>query len=227
MNNEVWLCMPVVNEEICLRNIPQWKAKGYKIALLQDRVRFDVPDADLIVRPWENYAGYAASANFLVKHCTPIDCGLYVFAGEDMLPDPNHTALQVSDIYFTRFPEGTGVMQPTGDDLTGTDKICGSPFVGSRFARTWNHGLGTFWPGYNHYFADEELHTVTKEHDLLWNNPQLTHYHDHWTRPHNERPEHHAPLQAQWDHDKALFCFRSSKGFPGHSSLDEVQPIIL
>lgn len=216
MNNETWLFMPVVNPEMCARHIGAWKDAGYKIALLQDRVHFDVPEADVILRPWKEYIGYAASVNFMVNAVNPHACGLYVYAGEDMRPDEKHTLGEIRDMFFDKFDDGFGVMQPTGDDLDGTDRICGSPFVGAPFARQWNHGLGTFWPGYNHYFADEELFNTAGSHGLLWQNPELTHYHDHWTRPGNEKPAHHSPLHERWDHDKALFHFRKKKGFPGH-----------
>lgn len=221
MNYETWLIMPVVNPSVCFKHISAWKDAGYKIALLQDRIRFDVPEADIIARPWDQYAGYAASVNYLVKHCVP-KADLYVYAGEDMRPDPTHSLNEIRCMFFDKFPTGFGVMQPIGDDLPGTDRICGSPFVGAAFAHNWNHGLGTFWPGYNHYFADEELFNTASQHNLLWQNKQLTHYHDHHSRnPKAQRPEHHAPLTRRWDHDKATFHFRKETGFPGHAPLEK------
>ena len=222
MSNEVWLCMPVVNEEMCNSHVPMWKDQGYKIALWQDNAYFDVPSADIVINPTKHYPGYANTVNFLVKNIIPNDCGLVVFAGEDMLPDQNHKANEISDIFFDKFEDGYGVMQPIGDDLPGTERICGSPFVGKPFARNWNMGMGALWPGYNHYFADEELFTLTKSAGLLFQNPDLTHYHDHWTRT-GVKPEHHKPLQRRWEHDKALFHFRKEKGFPGCEPLNLIK----
>lgn len=220
---DIWLVLPVVNPAACNVHLPVWKERGYRIAVLQDRVHFDVPCADAVVRPWDTYAGYAVSANYLIKHVVPKDVRLVVCAGDDMRPDPSHTVAEIHDMYHAVFPEGFGVMQPTGDDLPGTDRICGSPFIGRDFARRWNHGLGPWWPGYNHYFADEEMLNVTKLYGYLHQEPALRHYHDHWTRHGAQaKPVHHAALHTRWDHDKALFLFRQAAGFPGHQVLTHV-----
>lgn len=221
MNEDVWLVLPVVDEETSLKHLPAWKDAGYKIAVLQDRIHFDLPFVDVIARPWNAYAGYAASVNFLIRHIVPSDVRLVVAAGEDMRPDPNHKPREIADRFFAHFPDGMGVLQPVGDDLKGTDRICGSPFIGRNFAAQWNHGLGAFWPGYNHYFADEELYEVTKASGTLVQDRELVHYHDHWTRRgQSSRRPHHDVLQLRWDHDQALFRFRKAAGFPGHNTLN-------
>lgn len=220
MTEEVWLVLPTVNESVCKENLPAWKDMGYKIAALQDRNLFDIPEADRILRPWENYAGYAVSVNLLIDALVPDTCRLIVAAGDDMRPDPNTKPNEIVDRFYARFPDGFGVLQPIGDDLPGTDRICGSPFIGRKFAQRINHGIGPFWPGYNHFYADEEMFEVTTRLGVLWLDPTLMHYHDHWTRHGTSRrlPSHSA-LQTRWDHDKALFQFRKAGNFPGHTPL--------
>jgi len=222
MRNEIWLVLPIVNEQTSRKHLPAWKDAGYKIAALQDRIRFDLDFVDRMAQPWPDYAGYGASVNYLINHVVPKDVGLVVAAGEDMRPDPKHTIKEIIEKFFDRFEDGMGIMQPIGDDLPGTDRICGSPFIGRRFAARWNHGLGTFWPGYNHYYADEELFETTKKNGLLFQDGSMTHYHDHWTRHISaEKQPHHSILQERWDHDKALFLFRSAANFPGHQPLNQ------
>jgi hypothetical protein len=41
-----------------------------------------------------------------------------------MLPDPR-PAQEIAEAFLARFPDGFGVLQPTGDTMDGTDRICG------------------------------------------------------------------------------------------------------
>jgi len=217
MSDKVWLIMPVVNEDLCRANVPRWLAQGYHVCLLQDRTRFDVPGT-MILQPWSHYAGYAFSVNFatreLQRHGLLGD--VFVYAGEDMHPDPQRNAQEVAERYRTHYPDLNGIVQPTGDDLNGTDRICGSPIVGRDAFKEFNNGFGIFWPGYNHYFADEELFNVSLRHGRLVQDRDLMHYHDHWTRSGtpSKRP-HHKLLEERWANDKALFNHRKALDFPG------------
>ena len=126
-----------------------------------------------------------------------------------------------------------GVMQPTGDRWGADepwakamfpdapayiDRICGSPWIGREFARRMNQGKGPFWPEYRHMFADEELQCVAQRMGVLWQRPDLTHFHDHPRRDGVSRtPDFAQEIYSapHWEASKKLFESRKAAGFPG------------
>lgn len=189
---------------------------GYTVVLLQDRITFEpVSKAIHVVRPWLNYAGYAKSCNWLVREYLPSNAKIVVFGGDDMLPDPKVRASVIAEQYYDRFPDGMGVMQPIGDDLKGTDKICGSPWCGRGWLDNAYGGAGPFFGDYYHFYADEEMKEVTEAAGLLWQRSDLAQRHEHWTREGIPRPAFYDHIQAKWDHDRGIFTKRKAAGFPG------------
>ena len=126
-----------------------------------------------------------------------------------------------------------GIMQPTGDRWGSDepwarqmhptqpayiDRICGSPWIGREYARRINGGKGPFWEEYGHMFADEEMQNVALNYGVLWQRPDLTHFHDHCKRDGVDRTpaflvEAYSP--QHWEKNKAVFTRRKAAGFPG------------
>ena len=220
-----------------------WRERGYKVAILRDDARegeaFGVAD---YIRA-DQYPGYAVSVNALVADVlqTIDDAEWFIAAGDDVYPDPNHTAEEIALeclAHFTdsRFEHGTfGVMQPTGDREFGDkqgpyiDRVAGSAWIGREFARRVNQGNGPLWPEYFHMGCDEELQAVATKLGVFWQRPDLTHFHRHWGRPQEgERMGKRERMPAfltranspeEWDRYKKLFREREAGGFPGSDPL--------
>ena len=197
--------------------VEQVRAAGYRVIVLQDRVRFEIPGAEIYTV--DVYEGYARSVNHLYRTVPGVaDAPVVVFIGDDMEPDPSRSPGAIREEFLARFPDTFGVMQPIGDGLAGVDRICGSPWIGRSFATRINGGQGPFWPDYYHFFADEELHEVATRLGVLWQRRDLSHYHDHWTRR-GERPPHLEEAQNRWSESKAIHDRRKAEGYPGHQPI--------
>lgn len=219
MTPEVWFAIPSANAIQAALTIPRWRAQGYKVALLFDRYEHRV-EADLVVRQWTDWRGWVASVRYLTR-VVLADKPLIVTGGDDMYPDPTRTAAEVAEMFFSRFPDGMGVLQPTGDDLEGTDRICGSPFLGRAWLDRSYQGLGPFFGGYFSYYADEELLHVSRALGCLWQCPDLAHRHDHYTRRGLPVPRYLKASHAKFGHDQAMFNYRKMNGWPGAVPLDQ------
>ncbi len=218
MSHEVWFAIPSASLERCRATLPRWRERGYKVAVLQDSVRGDVP-ADRIHHV-DSYPGWAASVNLLCRDVVPKSASIVVTGGCDMLPDPNYTALQLADQFYTRFPDGFGVMQPHGDAYGNAALYCGSPFLGRRWIDTMYQGQGPFHPGYWHNWGDCELYWVAKGLDALWCRTDLTHEHQHFFRTGEAPPAWWTASAVGHDRrDNELFLTRKWLGFPGHEPL--------
>lgn len=233
MSYRVVVVMPVAHRDRCWENLPKWVERGYEVVVSQDKYRFDLPAGVRLLPPTRSeYIGWPRAVNELVAAVlrdTPDydddaheDKLLFVAAGDDMRPDPVLTAQQMAARYFTKFPDGCGVMQPTGDDWIDSlgriaERICGSPIFGTGWAlRAYGGGVGPLWPGYFNFYADEELLNVAKSLGLLWQDPGTAHYHDHVSRTGKPYPETHAVTQARWEDDRRLFESRRDAGWPRH-----------
>lgn len=222
LTREVWYAIPCANEPMARKTLPAWKAQGYKIAVIQDRHVFKMPEMDLhVVMP--PYRGYYASGNYLAKHVVPKDAPVVVFGGDDMYPDPKRTASQILDEYLAACPDLDVVMQPVGDDLEGTNRICGSPWIGRGWLDRSYRGLGPYCGDYFHFYGDEELHELAKSMGKLWQRQDLAHRHDHWTRKGGPAPDFYKPIQPHWGADQSLFNSRKARGWPYSEMLTELQ----
>ncbi len=224
----VAVVMPVAHEDKCRQNLPLWSSRGYEIFVEQDRYRFSLDYVPNCVRRLSDdpYPGWPTVVNRLARYAFSIGVQVVVAAGDDMRPDPNLTAEQMGTRYLTRFPDGGGVMQPIGDDFDGTDRICGSPIVGRDwFYRSYGGGGHVLCDEYKNFYADEELLNVSWLLGLLWQDPATCHYHDHWTRRGEPRPETAHHTQTWWDQDKATFERRRAAGWPGTQYITtEIEP---
>jgi len=212
---DVWYAIPSANPTRCSVAFQKWRAQGYKCAVVLDPTSSAVPEADLTLRP-KPYPGYFRSVNALAK-AIGSSASIVVTGGDDMTPDPTFTAQQLAEQFYERFPDGYGVMQPTGDDLPGTEKICGSPWFGRAWLDESYEGNGPMWHEYRSFSGDEELRFVAEAQGVLWQRRDLVQRHDHWTRRglaamtnYQRRNE-----ALYFERDAALFRERQDLGFPG------------
>lgn len=210
---EVWVVFPTANLANAAKAIDAWHAMGYRVACLLDGPYYHAKlAADLTLRA-SIYHGWATSINELADM---VESEVVVAIGDDMYPDPKKGADIIQREFLDRFPDTYGVMQPTGDRF-GASGICGSPWLGRAFCRRWNGGMGPFWPGYYHEYADTEMYDLTKAAGLLWQRPDLTHRHDHYMRRAGATmPGYMAKAYESRPQDKALYLERKGVGFPGH-----------
>ena len=198
----------------------KWMRGGYEVLLgLDEGKRIDDPHV-YTVELRSPFAGYYKVINELVANA--LDGGdLVTCIGDDMDP-PTQGALHVAEMYFSRFPDGFGVLQGTGD-MQGKDaygvqaaaRICGSPTFGRGWFERAYGGRGPFHDGYRSFYADEDLWNVAKKCGVLWLEPSLTIKHLHWSWGHMKQQPYHARAQENWTTDRALFFARQAEGFPG------------
>jgi hypothetical protein len=219
--------------ELCLS---EWRKMGYKIALWRDLGDPEIPCDLLLVG---EYQGYHNSVNALCKEILKLDPAamFIVSGGDDMKPDPNKQARDITLECGRHFGEAQGkfsdgmpwstfgVMQPTGDlklwPQSRVDIICGSPWMGREFCRRMYGGKGPFWHSYYHMWGDEEMHKVCKMLGVLWNRPDVTHFHAHWQRPDTRKPYPeflHKANEAYAVHEPE-FRYREANNWPGHDPL--------
>lgn len=215
-STEVWFAIPSASVARCRQNLPLWREKGYRIAVLQNVERGEIP-ADIV--EWsDTYPGWAESINILCRRIVPRSAGLVVSGGCDMQPDPRHTADELAAQFFERFPDGFGVMQPHGDSFMQARHYCGSPFLGRAWIDTMYGGTGPMHGGYRHNWADNELYWVARCLGALWERPDLSHFHAHFTRDGGEeKPAWWVSNVERYDRqDLELFIRRKWTRFPGH-----------
>lgn len=225
-DRDVWFAIPSANPENCRRVLPKWREAGYKVAVLQNRVRAEIP-ADVVV--WSDYyPGWADSINMLCKQVVPASAQVVVSGGDDMLPDPNHSARELGDEFVRHFPDLFGVMQPMGDRALGSGRFCGSPWLGRGWISKAYAGLGPMPSGYRHNWADNELYWVAKGLGVLWERPDLTQMHEHFSRKHEAAPDYWNQVVAANDKvDVERFIARLWLGFPGHQPVRDAHVLDL
>jgi hypothetical protein len=213
----IYVLIPTVLKEHTSHIFGLWKAKGYKLGLFVDPGQ----DAacDLIIR--SKYPGVWNAWNALAKAAVSCGADCVVLAGDDMEPDPNHTAQEIGQAYLQRFPHGEGIMQPCGDpqgiDDSGRPaaaRICGSPWMGKEWIKRAYQGNGPVDGRYWAFYADESLYHVAGNLDKLWMEPSLSHFHRHWSWHHLPRQPYHERNQTKWSADKRMFEESLTAGFP-------------
>lgn len=232
-----------------------WRERGYKIALWCDTVDDAIakhPDFGFAPNAGESYPGYACAVNMLVRIALAgePDAEWFVTGGDDIEPDANHSAEEIARECNWHFsleayrnggheakPNTFGVMQPTGDRYGSDerhigepgsayiDRVCGSPWMGREFCRRMYQGNGPLFEGYFHMGEDEELQHVAKKLGVLWQRPDLIHFHRHWARARKDVADMPAFLERansakEWRAYKELFAARLAAGFPGHEPLE-------
>jgi hypothetical protein len=215
---EVWYCIPTANIKQCSETFIKWKNMGYKTCALTDGKTNKPDNCDFHIHMNE-YRGYPWAIKQIIDQ---LDVSLYVVGGDDIFPDNRIRAEEIGKQFFEHFPNGYGVMQPTGDPY-GKDKngvpaaarICGSPWFGRKFALEINGETGPFWHEYFHYYCDEEMHEVAKAKGILWQRPDLTQYHNHWHRTKTNTPQYMEKAVNIYKKEEEIFKRRKQHNFPG------------
>lgn len=212
---DVWYAIPTINPERAEQCCSAWREMGYRTAVLIDGDTHEPRGVDLVVRVPE-YRGYFASVNALARRLVrDEDAEIVVTGGDDMLPDPHHHADAIGAEFRRDFPDLCGVMQPTGDDMPGTDRICGSPWIGRGWVERGYNGTGAFHAGYRQFYGDEELRIVATRADRMLDRPDLVQRHEHWSRAGNTKLPYQVHNDRWWQRDQALFIARSQSRFVG------------
>jgi hypothetical protein len=212
-----WYAIPSAKAERAKANIEQWKAMGYRTAvLLNANVPGEQIGADLVVH-LDPYPGYYSAVNHLCRQI-PGDPEIVVTGGDDISPDPKKKATEIAEEFLEHFKGTLGVMQPIGDNWEGTANICGSPWMGRDWIKRSYQGHGPFHRGYFHFYGDEELKRMAERHGMLWQRPDIVQFHRHWSRASVGMPkqDYHAKLDRYWFVDQALFFRRREANFPGN-----------
>ncbi len=217
-SDEVWFAIPSASVDRCRARLGEWRSMGYRVAVLQNRERGEIV-ADRVV--WcDTYPGWSESVNILCRGVVPREAPVVVTGGDDMLPDPNHDADELLKLFRERFPDGFGVMQPTGDPHMNAREYCGSPWLGRAWIEEAYGGRGPMFGGYRHNWADHELHWVARGLGALAEEPEIRQAHEHFTRTGEAAPSFWADTVAASDRsDVELFISRLWQGFPGHAPL--------
>ena len=222
-SSEVWFVLPTANADNAARHLPIWRDMGYRVAVLQDRTRFDC-DADAVVYA-DTYPGWPATVNRLFREVIPAHVQVIVSGGDDMLPDPNLRAHEIAEQFLEYFHGSFGVMQPHGDDFEDTREFCGSPWLGREWMQRMYMGFGGMCDRYTHHFADDELYWVSRCTGKLWSRPDLIQAHDHFRRRGEDAPEYWLEsVQAHDRDDTRTFMARAASGFPGHEAVGADAP---
>jgi nucleoside-diphosphate-sugar epimerase len=219
---EVWYAIPSANPSRATETLGRWKRMGYRTAVLLDAGADGVPSADLTLRA-DPYRGYYQS---VIALCRAIGkrADIVVTGGDDMYPDPKHSPEELAADFFRVFSDGYGVMQPTGDQFEGTDRICGSPWLGRTWIERAYQGRGPVWPGYTAFYGDEELLNVARAQDVLWQRPDIVQFHDHWSRMGSPKKTDYQDRNEQFIvKDRELFARRKASGWAGAAPLVEFQ----
>ena len=219
----MWVVFPSAITSRANMAVEWWRKAGYQTLVYQD-LGSQPCKAD-VVRVGA-FPGYYRIINALADYAVKEGADLVTCAADDMMPDQLHSAQEIGELYFDKFPSGDGVFQATGD-MQGTDgngvqaaaRICGSPLLGREWISRAYEGRGPFWDDYHSFYADEDLLHVAKKCNLLWQEPSLTILHKHWSWNHMPMQQYHLRNQANWQSDHDLFYSRKLTGFQNSEML--------
>lgn len=223
----VWYCIPsarpVAEANVCLH---KWRELGYGVAVHRDPEKVGEPEVDADLVLYRPYTGYAESVNWLCKIVLKDpSISIIVTGGDDIDPDPRRDPKELEAKFFKNFNGTFGVMQPTGDrwmienGKSSEERVCSSPWIGREFCERMYGGQGPLWPGWLHFFVDQELHEVALKLGVLRHAKDICQYHHHWMREGGKRPPHLSEARLDWSSARALFEQRAAAGFPGHEPL--------
>lgn len=224
-----WVAMPsaapFAQAGACL---DAWRAMGYGVAILsEDPNRSQFP-IDIFIHD-VTYPGYGTSINRLVAAVLERDpeCQVVVAAADDVFPDPDRTADQITAEFISHFGGTMGVMQPVGhsDWSANSLKVAWSPWLGRDWCLLAYGGHGPMWGGYHHFWVDRELQVVAKRLGVFWQRSDITQHHDTWKRKvPRERPQYLMHAGYAWPADNELYESREGAGFPGAELLTRPAP---
>ncbi len=218
---KIWCAFPTANTAAANHVLRQWTDQGYRTAVYIDQ-RQEAPKADIVVEGSGDFPGFAVATNRLCHMLLEgQQADIIVIAGDDLHPDPALMAQEIGDVFKARFPDFFGVMQPMGDQYgalhpRNPQKAAVSPWIGRTFITRMYSGQGPYFTGYKHLWADTELWEVADRMRVMYANPDVTQYHAHYTRGHEDNlpVEKRRKIEAANSHDCNLFNERKAQGFP-------------
>jgi len=239
-NIDVWYAIPTADVEKARKCFEAWRDMGYRTAALMDigtNPEKTMCGSDFVDFP-AVYDGYPWAVNRLCEKLINRQgiagrpASIVVTGGDDIFPDPNKRAQEIAAEFLEHFPDTFGVMQPTGDRqgymadtrTVAAERICGSPWMGAEFIRRMNGGSGPFWQGYYHFECDVEMKEVAEARGILWQRPDLTQEHRHWSYHLKGKPRGHRPEYLNRAHELARYAAgqvaeRRLAGWPGSEPL--------
>ncbi len=213
MTLRIVTCFPSANPARAATATERWHACGYEVNIWVEGDAFPDSGADYLYRA-SIYPGYWQACNYLAHHAIDGGADIVVVIGDDIDPDPIRTAAEIGADYLARFPAGVGIMNPIGDTLDGTDRVCGCPWLGRGWVRRSYLGKGPYWPGYGHFFGDTEMQILAQRMGILWQRQDVTQFHHHWSRGEPIQPYQQATIGKWWKDDLQMFTERRDAGFP-------------
>ena len=222
---DVWFAIPTCNITRANECFEKWGRQGYKTAALVNGMPRDMASQVKAERIWylEKYPGWPTSVNILCKQLAE-HADIVVSGGDDMDPDPNRNAVSIAHDFMDHFKDAFGVMQPTGDEMEETPRICGSPWMGWKWIAEAYGGRGPMWGEYHHFYADEELKSVSEKLGVLWQRKDLAHRHNHWSRPGGPpKTDYQLVLDQAWSRDGMLNKMRKKNDYPLHQRLEVIE----
>lgn len=204
----------------------KWMEKGYEelIGLDSSPSYSAATPRHVILRA--PFPGYYRTINWLVDQAFSYGADLVTCIGDDMEP-PTQGAQFIAEQYFSKFPDGFGVMQPCGDPqgdlmvvkgfehlgpLHNAGRICGSPVFGRAWS-TSGYKHGGFHDGYRSFYGDEDLWNRAMNLGVLWLDRETMHLHNHWSWGKSVKQPYHDVAQKNWLDDQQLFLSRKAEGF--------------
>jgi hypothetical protein len=234
----VFVAWPTCNVYRSNQTAKAWKAAGYKVAVATDLPSHAIKNLDASVIPMliQRYEGYWKAMNALCHGLVRnFKADIVICASDGIHPHQGIHGHALGQIFAAKFPNGYGVMQPVGDrwepSVTATggqqawsqnrmhgtrpsDMRCESPWLGRKLIEEVGE-YGPFCAEYDQYFADHELHDVAQRRGVLFKNPMLAQYSEHWAA--GRRPVSNYQLKAferSYEKDLSKFKARQYQDFP-------------
>ena len=168
----IWVLIPTKFPSKYLKVFFKWREQGYyHIAVHANNCDpYDLKnnyDA-LFTNEWQ---GMPKSYNMMTRYLLERfpETKIFVFAADDIEPDPRHSAEKIEAIFLERFPDTFGIMQPrlNGHNLGSAE----SAWVGRKFVEVGFKGACN--ENYWHWYWDTELELIAKILKVYWENFDL------------------------------------------------------
>lgn len=191
-----------------------WQKMGYDVGILVDESQY----GDDFENPWnvnasitvEEWQGFPHAANEICTHFASL-YDIVIIGGDDVYPDKYNVARHLEAEFKEHFGGTFGVMNPTGDRYGLIDQCCIAPWIGAEYIYALDGR--PYCEEYYHYFCDGELQDVAILNGSFWQRPDLSQYHDHWSRKGESRPKHLQRANQQHSDDKRTYEQRKAQGF--------------
>lgn len=234
----VFVAWPTSNVYRSNQTAKAWKAAGYKVAIATDLPTHALKSVEASVPPLliKRYEGYWKAMNALCHGLVRMfKADIVVCASDGIHPHQGIHGHALGQVFAAKFPNGYGVMQPVGDRWEATQTASGgtqawaqhrmhgtrpsdmrleSPWLGRKIIEDVGDE-GPFCPDYDQYFADHEMHDLALRRGVLFKNPMLAQYSEHWAAGRKPISGYQVKcFERSYEKDLALFKAREYSNFP-------------